>query len=119
MQPGRGLLCKVANPTKGTTTVNQVTAVQGLSERPLSEEDAVLLVAAHMDLIAARMAGMQVLGATAGRELVAAAHATLAVGGAFVLVTLPLGDDEVRVRLPIGPPRFVTEWAATENEVAA
>jgi hypothetical protein len=100
--------------------VYQVTAVQALSEPPaLSEEDAALLVAAHMDLVAAQAAGVQVLGSSAGRELVAAAHTQLATSGAFVLVTVPLGDDTVRVPLPIAGPGFVSSPASSRNEVAA
>jgi hypothetical protein len=100
--------------------VNQVTAVQALSEQPaLSEEDAALLVAAHMDLVAAQASGVRVLGSSAGRELVAAAHTRLATSGAFVLVTLPLGDGELQVPLPITGPGFVSSPASSRNEVAA
>jgi hypothetical protein len=97
--------------------VNQVTAVQTLSEQSLSEEDAALLVSAHMDLVAAQAAGQRVLGSSAGGELVEAAHQALAASGAFVLVTLPLGDGELRVPLPI--PGFVSSPASSRNEVAA
>lgn len=100
--------------------MNQVTAVQALSEPPaLSEEDAALLVGAHMDLVAAQAAGVRVLGSSAGRELIATAHTQLTTGGAFVLVTLPLGDGQLRVPLPITGPRFVSPPASSRNEVAA
>lgn len=97
--------------------MNQVTAVQALSEPPsLSAEDAALLVSAHMDLVAQQASGARVLGSSVGGELVAAAHRVLAASGAFVLVTLPLGVDELRVPLPI--PGFVAT-PATRNGVAA
>uniref|UniRef100_UPI003F49B286 hypothetical protein n=1 Tax=Amycolatopsis sp. CA-082387 TaxID=3239918 RepID=UPI003F49B286 len=43
----------------------------------LSDADAALLVAAHLDLREAQAEGVQLFGSTAGFELVAAAHGQL------------------------------------------
>lgn len=92
---------------------NNVTA-----DQVLCEEDAALLVAAHMDLVATQAEGTRVLGSTAGRELVARAHATVTADLPVVVLTLPLGDDELLVPLPIDRPNFVTAPAAARNEVS-
>lgn len=74
--------------------MNQITAGQSLSE-----EDAALVVAAHLDLLAAQASGVQVLGSSAGQGLVGDAFRTLT--SAAVVLTIGEGDTEIQVQLPV------------------
>jgi hypothetical protein len=82
--------------------------------RQLGEDDAALLVTAHLELLAAQVAGVTVLGSGDGAELVAAAHEALGSPASLVALTASTND-----RVWLSARDSVTTPATTRNEVPA